>query len=113
MEKKNNNSENNNNNNVNNNNSLNNKFTNNNNNNNNNNINNNNNNTFTNKINKKIKSLKNQHFHDTNIIKAIRQKLQDNNAMITKADKGDTVVILGNDSYDTKVKDFFINNSIQ
>lgn len=49
---------------------------------------------------------------DSRIITAINRKLKENNALILKADKGNTLVIWYADTYITKVKEFFDNNGI-
>ena len=45
-------------------------------------------------------------------IKGIKEKLQKNNAIIIKADKGNTAVIINNDSHIHKVEEFIANNNI-
>lgn len=47
------------------------------------------------------------------LLKQIKAKLIDNNAFITKADKGNTLVVMDNDVYTTKVNDFISNNNIR
>jgi hypothetical protein len=48
--------------------------------------------------------------YEWNIIKSIKQKLLDNNSIITQADKGKTIVIIHKQEYDQYI-DTFINNS--
>ena len=43
-------------------------------------------------------------------IRDIRKKLEENNAIITKADKGNSIVIIENDSYQEKIMQFIKNN---
>ena len=43
----------------------------------------------------------------------MKTKLIDNNALIVKADKGNTLVIMDTDSYSDKVHDFISNNNIK
>jgi hypothetical protein len=51
-----------------------------------------------------------RHKREWNIIKKIKQKLNDNSIMISKADKGKTIVILPVDTYKTEIHDFIQNN---
>jgi hypothetical protein len=44
-------------------------------------------------------------------IKAIKTKLQENEAMIAKADKGNAIVILPTQQYDSKIQDFIRTNA--
>ena len=44
------------------------------------------------------------------ILRGIRDKLFQNNSMITKADKGQTLIIITKDAYEFKVHDFLHNN---
>ena len=46
------------------------------------------------------------------ILKQIKTKLIENNALITKADIGKTLVIMDSESYTMKVNDFISNNNI-
>jgi hypothetical protein len=48
---------------------------------------------------------------ETRTINSIRKKLEDNNAMITKADKGNTMVILPVTDYETKIHNFTSNSN--
>jgi hypothetical protein len=48
--------------------------------------------------------------HEWNIVKSIKQKLIDNNSLITQADKSKTIVIIYKQEYD-KYIDTFINNN--
>ena len=43
-------------------------------------------------------------------IRDIKKKLEENNAIITKADKGNSIVIIQNDSYQEKIRQFIQNN---
>lgn len=56
-----------------------------------------------NKINQKDKALLN----------SIKNKLSDNNCLVTKADKGQSIVIMTIDDYNKKVNEFITNNNIQ
>lgn len=53
-----------------------------------------------------------QQKHDYTVLGSIKDKLTDNNALLCKADKGHTTVILYRDDYNTKVKDFINKNEI-
>ena len=46
-------------------------------------------------------------------LKKIKTKLIDNNARITKADKGHTLVVIDNDTYTQKVNEFISDNNIK
>jgi len=41
----------------------------------------------------------------------IQNKLKDNNAMITRADKGKCIVIIPTHQYETKIQNFILNNN--
>jgi hypothetical protein len=43
---------------------------------------------------------------ESKLIRSIRTKLNKNNAMITRADKGNSIVILPTTQYDSKIQDF-------
>jgi len=45
------------------------------------------------------------------IVKSIKEKLHANNAVLTKADKGSSLVITYNTNYEDKVSDFIQNNN--
>jgi hypothetical protein len=45
------------------------------------------------------------------LIHHIKKKITDNQLIITKADKGNTLVILHKDTYNEKVKEFMIQNN--
>ena len=47
----------------------------------------------------------------TRIIKSVRSKLKDNNAMIARADKGNSIVILPTQQYESKIQDFLQGNN--
>ena len=51
--------------------------------------------------------------YDTNIIKSIKHKISQNNLIVTKADKGNSVVILHKDDYDEKVLTFINDNKFK
>jgi hypothetical protein len=65
---------------------------------------------------KKIKQILNtnttnpQHKRQNYIVKQIHTKLSQNNLLITKADKGKTIVIINKDTYTQKIKDFLREN---
>jgi hypothetical protein len=65
-------------------------------------------------INKLIKcqysSSNMKHRRKWNVIKKIKQKLNDNSLMIAKADKGKSIVILPIDTYKAKIHYFIQNN---
>ena len=72
-------------------------------------------------IKKSVKQMKNSNAlrkenadfeQDRRSIESIRRKLISNNAMITKADKGNTVVIIDKDVYTEKVEKFIEENNI-
>jgi len=50
---------------------------------------------------------------ETRTIKSIQTKLKNNDAMITRADKGNSLVILPTKQYDTKIQDFIQTNHFQ
>ena len=41
----------------------------------------------------------------------LKQKLSDNKALMTKADEGNTVVIMDREDYNNKIQNFIINNN--
>jgi hypothetical protein len=47
------------------------------------------------------------------IIKFIKEKLTENNAMVAQADKGKSIVILPSQQYTNKVQNFITNNQFQ
>jgi hypothetical protein len=49
---------------------------------------------------------------ERHIIHTIKNKLQSNKALITKADKGNTVVITYQQDYHNKIKDLIENNNL-
>jgi len=49
--------------------------------------------------------------HESKIIQNIKTKLNDNNAMITRADKGNSLVILPTEQYENKVEQFIQSNN--
>jgi hypothetical protein len=51
--------------------------------------------------------------HEVNTIKSIRSKLQRNNATVTRADKGNTLVILPTQQYDSKIHNFIESNNFK
>ena len=68
-------------------------------------------------VNNKIKVLKAENIKtsynkETKTFNGIKKKLIDNNSIVTKADKGQTLVILTNEDYKRKINEFFINNNI-
>lgn len=72
-------------------------------------------------VNKKIKSMQNKvlsksrligNINEQKVLNNIKQKLSENNAMISKADKGNSIVILYKDVYISKVEHFISNNNI-
>jgi len=50
---------------------------------------------------------------ETRLIKSIKTKLKENKAMITCADKGNSLVILPTEKYDSKIADFIRMNDFQ
>jgi len=44
-------------------------------------------------------------------IRSIQNKLSKNNAMITRADKGNSIVVLPTHQYETKIQNFILNNN--
>ena len=50
---------------------------------------------------------------EIHVIKSIKEKLRENNAMIAQADKGKSIVILPLDQYTEKVQNFISNNQFQ
>lgn len=65
------------------------------------------------KINKTSSNPDIKNSSEIKISKSIRQKITDGNAVVTKADKGNTVVILDKTEYDTKIEHFLTVNKIQ
>ena len=49
--------------------------------------------------------------YEKKIIDQINEKLKDINAVITKADKGNSIVFMSREAYDEKISDFFRNNN--
>jgi hypothetical protein len=49
--------------------------------------------------------------HEWNTIRSIKQKIQDNNLIITQADKGKTIVILQKYEYEQHIYNFIHNNA--
>ena len=60
----------------------------------------------------KAENIKTSYNKETKIFNEIKRKLIDNNSIVTKADKGQTVIILTNEDYKRKIQEFFINNNI-
>jgi len=50
---------------------------------------------------------------ETKVIRSIQTKLKENNAMITRADKGNSIVILPTLQYETKTQNFILNNKFR
>jgi hypothetical protein len=48
---------------------------------------------------------------ETKLIRSIQNKLKENKAMITRADKGNSIAILPTHQYVTKVQNFILNNN--
>lgn len=61
----------------------------------------------------KQNKLKDKSIKEMKLVKSISNKLIENECMITKADKSNTVVIIKNEDYDQKVTEFIENNSFQ
>jgi hypothetical protein len=47
---------------------------------------------------------------EAKLINSIQRKLKDNDALITRADKGNSIVILTTNQYETKLQDFLRNS---
>ena len=68
---------------------------------------------------KKLKQISNinsnnfLHKRQTHTLKSIQQKIYKNNAMITRADKGKTTVIIHTQDYNNKVYTFLTENNFQ
>ena len=62
--------------------------------------------------NNKHQPTRNTH-HEAGTIRTIQSKLRNNNAMITRADKGNSLVILPTQMYESKVHDFLQANQFQ
>jgi hypothetical protein len=45
------------------------------------------------------------------VIRDLKQKLEENNLMVTKADKGNTLIIMSKDEYHLKIQDFITQNT--
>lgn len=69
------------------------------------------------KFNKHINNFKNRnnakYFNYVKTLKCVSSKLRENNALITKADKGDTLVIMHSTEYIDKVNNFITSNNIK
>jgi hypothetical protein len=52
-------------------------------------------------------------YKEKRILKGIREKLNCNNATITKADKGQSLIIIDKIAYDSKILNFLNNNNFQ
>ena len=50
---------------------------------------------------------------ENNIVKAIKEKLRNSNAIVTRADKGNSIVITYRDNYEKKVNDFIHKNGAE
>jgi predicted nucleic acid-binding Zn-ribbon protein len=53
----------------------------------------------------------NKHRNEWNIIKNIKQKLENNNLTLTQADKGKTIVILQKQTYEQYIQEFLNRNN--
>jgi hypothetical protein len=51
-------------------------------------------------------TLKKQHLHEKKLVQQIKNKLATHKSMITKADKGNALVIIYQQEYDKKAEDF-------
>lgn len=60
----------------------------------------------------KAKNNKTSYNKETKIFKEIKRKLAENNCIVTKAVKSQTLVIIVFESYKNKVQDFIVNNNI-
>ena len=58
-------------------------------------------------------NLKSIYFNNLRVINQIRNKVEEHNAIVTKADKGNTLVIISREVYQQKVYDFIHNNNIK
>jgi hypothetical protein len=58
-------------------------------------------------------NIKERSNKELKLIKSISEKLKENNSMIAKADKSNTVVIIKNEDYDKKVIDFIEKNEFK
>lgn len=63
-------------------------------------------------LNKITPKLNYKYTNEVKTLKQIKEKLSNNNAMITKADKGNTIVIMDTIQYSQKVNQFIENNNI-
>jgi len=50
---------------------------------------------------------------EAKVIRSIQTKLKENNATVTQADKGNSIVILPTPQYETKIQDFILNNKFR
>jgi len=50
---------------------------------------------------------------ETKVIRSIQSKLKENNATVTRADKGNSTVILPTLQYETKIQNFILNNKFR
>jgi hypothetical protein len=58
-------------------------------------------------------SKQNNAQQEAKILKSIQSKLRNNNAIITRADKGKSIVILPSQQYNLKLQDFIQNNNFK
>jgi hypothetical protein len=74
---------------------------------------------INNKLNRLLKfnninqRLKDKYSSDYRHIRNIKDKMNDNNVIITKADKGNTVVLLPHQEYINKIHEFIVSNKIE
>lgn len=65
------------------------------------------------KINNINQRLKDKYSSDYRHIRNIKDKMNDNNVIITKADKGNTLVLLPQQEYINKIHEFIDSNNIE
>ena len=64
-------------------------------------------------INKNIHSVSSANYKkERKTLINLKKKLTDNHALVTKADKGNTVVIMDTNTYNEKIQDFIADNNI-
>ena len=62
--------------------------------------------------NNSVLKINQKYVKENKILKQLKTKLNDNNALVMKADKGNTIVIIDKDEYTLKVNEFIKNNNI-
>ena len=64
-------------------------------------------------FNKNLQRLQNKHEHEISKLKNIERKLKNNEAIVTNADKGNTLVIMQRSDYNVKVNNFISSDNYE